>query len=806
MDDWKQRVKIVLDQIYAVDPYYVQSNETRIVNQISYADIAAGRTSPSSRGSSPFRNPRDEVSSVPLSIQVLKPTVQLSRTMEAQKQPAIEPTGDNTPANAAIAETKMKEEQSRPEEQNEQKEPEVRTEVRRRVSKVDSVDSRLRNQSRRSGSVRKDVRGPIRESPERNSSAEADNEISGSDASRSVVEQRKDPFVLKNTLAPKVERRGRSASPIWMPGSTSYADILRGNRQNSRSPSVETGKDAHVVGREVAETVVEESSVETVQTEKMEFEVAKVEVKEGATAENAFMEQPSEDVAVESYQQQPAEVVHEVVPEVESPVKTSEEPSETQTSWTDESMDEYVLLNEKSYENVARPPVATQQVPEVYNYIHPAIPELVGFIGSQIAYPVSSYVYMPAAPPQQMALPHYTESQMAFPSEPYVAQPSYIPEPEIYQQNQLQKHPQRHPHQTKFKIPPKTTPVVVQNVEEKCLPSRAQQPVDIEPVVQSNIQAAAQPAVQAEEVSEPEKPVEPEQSMQQPIEQPVQQVSTPVAESTPIKTKSTTSSESKTFSYAQILSQGLSSKPTSTTSSQSSTTVTLISKQAKERSRSPVNSATSSVHESSPPQEARQIRESTVGKSANTWDISRRRETRKTHQESPKTKIPEKRARRGPEQPKASEVFQKPQKEKVRTSTEQQKQVFEFKDEITVEDLTASPKVTPKSVKVEIRKEQVDDVKPEKRIDAEETKKMEDHKQDEKDVQEEKEVDVQQRSRSQEKKRKAKKKKPEKVDDEIEKALKEIEDMDKHKKRDKSREQAKKDTVQATVEKSKEES
>ena len=817
MDDWKQRVKIVLDQIYAVDPYYVQSNETRVVNQISYADIAAGRTSPSSRGSSPFRNPRDEVPSVPLSIQVLKPTVQLSRTVEAQKQPAIEPTGDNTPPNAAIAETKMKEEQSRPEEQNEQKEPEVRTEVRRRVSKVDSVDSRLRNQSRRSGSVRKDVRGSIRESLERNSSAEADNEISGSDTPRSVVEQRREPFVLKNTLAPKVERRGRSASPIWMPGSTSYADILRGNRQNSRSPSVETSKDAHVVGREVGETVVEESSVETVQTETMEFEVPKVEVKEGATAENAFMEQPSEDVAVESYQQQPAEVVHEVVPEVESPVKTSEEPSETQTSWADESIDEYVLLNEKSYENVARPPVATQQVPEVYNYIHPAIPELVGFIGSQIAYPVSSYVYMPAAPPQQMALPHYTESQIAFPSEPYVAQPSYIPEPEIYQQNQLQKHPQRHPHQTKFKIPPKTTPVVVQNVEEKCLPSRAQKPVDVEPVVQSNIQAtvqpAVQPAVQAEEVSEPEKPVEPEQFMQQTIEQPVQQVATPVAESTPIKTKSTISSESKTFSYAQILSQGLSSKPTSTTNSQSSTTnsqssttTTLISKQAKERSRSPVNSATSSVHESSPPQDARQTRESTVSKPGSTWDISRRRETRKTHQESPKTKIPEKRARRGPEQPKASEVFQKPQKEKIRTNTEQQKQAFEFKDEITVEDLTASPKVTPKSVKVEIRKEQVDDVKPEKKIDAEETKKTEDHKQDEKDVQEEKEVDVQQRSRSQEKKRKAKKKKPEKVDDEIEKALKEIEDMDKHKKRDKSREQAKKDTVQATVEKSKEES
>ncbi|KAK1120687.1 hypothetical protein K0M31_020493 [Melipona bicolor] len=798
MDDWKQRAKTLLDQIYAVDPYFVQSNETRLVNQVSYADIAAGRSSPSSRGSSPFRNPsRDEASSTPLSIQVLKPTVQLSRTIEAPKQPAVEPIRDDALPNVARVETKTKEEQTTKFE--EQSELDARAEVRRHVSKVDSVSSRLRNQPRRSGSAKKDVQERIRESRERTSSAEADfNETLKSETVRSVVEQKKEPLTIKNTLAPKIERRGRSASPIWVPGSTSYADILRGNRQSSRSPSVETGKDAHVAGREIGETVVEESS-ETVQ-EKIDFQVPRLEVEEEVVEESSVEEQPAEDTSMESYQQQPAEVVPEVLPEVvrevASPVETVEKPSDAQADWRDETMDEYVLLNEKSYENVSRQPVAaTQQVPEVYSYIHPPITELVGFIGSQIAYPVSSYVYMPAAPPQQMALPHYTESQIAFTSEPYVTQGSYISEPEIYQQSQLQKHSQRQPHQSKFKAPPKSTPVVVQNVEEKCLPSRIQQPVDVESSI-------VQP-VQAEEVpEEPETPVEPEQSVQQPVQRPAQ----PVSESTPVKTKITVSSESKTFSYAQILSQGLNPKPTSSaTSGQSPTTTTFTSRQ--EDSHSPANSTTSSVHETSPPQEARQVRESSVGKQRGAWDTSRRRETRKTHQESPKTRIPEKKARRG-SHPRTSPGSQKGQKEKPRTNTEQKKQVLEIKDdEIPVKDSKVVSEVIPKSSEVQIEREKVDDVKPEiKQVDVEKSRRIEAQKQDEKNARKETEADVQQRSTSQEKKRKGKKKKTEKQDDEIEKALKEIEDMDKHKRRDKSREQAKKDAVQNTAEKAKEES
>lgn len=118
------------------------------------------------------------------------------------------------------------------EQQSEQKETEMRVERRRHVSKVDSVDSRTRSQSRRSGSVRNNSDEAVRESRERNSSTENENAM---EISRSM-ERKKESLVLKNTLAPKVERRGRSASPIWVPGSTSYADILRGNRQSSRSP------------------------------------------------------------------------------------------------------------------------------------------------------------------------------------------------------------------------------------------------------------------------------------------------------------------------------------------------------------------------------------------------------------------------------------------------------------------------------------------------------------------------------------------------------------------------------------------
>ncbi|XP_017799005.1 PREDICTED: neurofilament heavy polypeptide-like [Habropoda laboriosa] len=806
MDDWSQRVKLLLDQIYTVDPYYVQNNETRLVNQVSYADIAAGRTSPNSRGSSPFRNPRDEAAPTPLAIQVFRPTAQLSRTNnEIQKQPpVVESVRDNvTQQQPAVkqTETRAKEEQSKVEEVPEQREPEIKIEATRHVSKVDSVDSKSRIQSRRGGSVRKEAATEIRrESRERNPSAETENPV---DTSR-VLEQRREPMVLRNTLAPKEERRGRSASPIWVPGSTSYADILRG--KTSRSPSVETGKDASVVGREIRDTVLEESSVESVQGENVDLKVPRVEVDEELEVSGeTSVEESSQQVTVENYPQQQTEVVAEVAPEVTpSAVKSHEKSRETPTSWADESMEEYVLMNEKNYENVTRP--VPQQVSEVYNYIHPPLPELVGFIGSQIAYPVSSYVYMPAAPPQPIALPHYTESQISFPTEQYVAQPSYIPEPEIYQQNPLQK-PQQKPHQPKYKNPPKNPPVVVQNVEEKCLPSQTPPAVDppavdppvaqsvVQPVAQSVVQPVAQsvvqPAVQPVEVSEPEKPVEQEQPVQQPVT---------ASETATVKQKPATSSESKTFSYAQILSQGLSPKPTPTTSAQPWAATTLALRQVKERSRSPVNSTTSSVHENSPPQEARQVRESSVTKqearqvressvtkqeARQEWDTTRRRETRKTHQDAPKSKIPEKRARRGPEHPR-----EKPQKEKVRGNVEQFRQL-EVKEVVGVEESGVS-KVVSKIGEAEVQK--VEEVRQEREVEVQ--------RQDEK----EEKVEVRQRGRSQEKKRKPRKKKTEKsVDDEIDKALKEIEDMDKQKKRDKSREQSK-SKEPAAMEKPKEES
>ncbi|XP_053994822.1 microtubule-associated protein futsch-like [Hylaeus volcanicus] len=786
MDDWRQRAKTLLDQIYAVDPYYVQSNECKPIGQISYADITAGRTSPSSRDSSPFGNSRDEAasSSPPLAVQPVKPFV---------REPIGQRARDTSATRVARPEATIEEEQTKNEATSARKEPEPRAQTRR-VSKLDMLDAapKHRPNSRRAASARKDPSESADRLVKNASSADKANVPE----SPRFTERNKEPMALKHTLALREERRGRSASPIWMPGFASYADILRGQGNASRSPSVEATKNANSVNKHAAidasytemekvelgvsrvrfeekkkeEENEEERKVVTEKEKEEEEEEAEVVVEEEKEEEQRKEDAEVGEIPAEQSRQRPTIENYRREPDILSAgtVKPNEETPETDTRWADEPMEDYDALNAQSYENVAGP----RQIPEVYNYIHPPMPELVGFIGSQIAYPVSSYVYVPTAPSQRIALPSY-DGRIAFPSEQYVGQPAYLPETEVYRQNQIQKQPQRQHHHPELNNHASNPSVAMQHAENKRVSSHVSATANVQPVVQPD------------QVAPLEKPVNSE-------------LPQPASTSEPSTTTPKLHAESKTFSYAQILSQGLNPRATSTTSSSSvyssatEPTATPTLKQSKERAGSPSKTTTFSARETTPlmSREATRTRESSEAKQEikqeeATWDTARKRETRKTQQETQKSKPAEKKARKEVEQPK-----EKPRKEKAGLL---QSKVDEAKKEISTVKSTTSANSKSKDI-TETRKETKADVPKDKQTDS----------------RQEKTADAPQGNGSQERKRKTKKKKTDKpLEDEIEKALKEIEDMEKQKSknhRDKSREQTNsKDVARAIPEKAKEE-
>ena len=731
VEDWKQRSKTLVDQIHEVDPYYIPTNEYRFIGQASYADIAAGRTnSPSSRNCSPYR--QREVTPPTMTAQVL-PAV-----MQTQKLTMEHPLSLDE---AQISKMQIHKNDTNINKSKSQLQTETRVpttddrntigaeECQQAVSEVElSMPRRGRSPTRKTSSSK--VKNP-------KIIADQEGEIDKCNNLELGVNSREETQTepAKNSLAPCEERRGRSPSPMWVPGSTSYADILRGciqttqitapaqpPRQKMVSLSEESRRGRMEVSR--VEEVTEQDMTNAKKSQQV-TEVQQIVPTQEIQAENMQI--------VETYSQPETE-------KTEDQNYTESEP----TNWTDESLQDYnVLQHVKSYENVPQ-----QQPTEIYDYMIPeTMPELVGFIGSHLGtYPVSSYVYAPSGHHQQVQqldqinLNPYDNSSLAYAPEHYVAPTAYLSASDIYQQTPMQEPVDDMRH---------TTAIVMEK------------PVEVPIIRQSEV---PKDASATELIDKPEQ----QKSVN------ISNVETSTTNKTEGKnTSSLNNMETKgqTFSYAQILSHGLSPRITSTRIVSESTAANY---QSKERSDSPKESLELPSRELSPLQEPKFKQESpsfavtsdeqSKQSKENDWDTMKKREVRKRYQHS---------------NDKIKQTDEKKSRKPIDKSKEKQK----------------NEKLTPPK-KLEMQDESFLDKINDRPMQKEE-----------KVQQEQSAIDLD-TNPSQEKKRRQKKKKIDKsVGDEIDKALKEIEDMDKQKirsQKDKFKEQNKeiksRDSVNETIE------
>lgn len=715
MEDWKQRSKTLVDQIHTMDPYYVPVNEYRFTGQVSYADIAAGRTnSPSSRNCSPYRHQRE--ATPPVTTQMLQPAV-----TRAQKLTVEYPSSSD--------EAKISKTQESDASLNKSKSQRAQTmfdaEKQQDISEV-VVESSV---SRRGRSLtRKTSLSKVKESKAK---VDQEREIDRHDDScldaNSKQETQTKP--ARNTLALREERRGRSPSPMWVPGSTSYADILRGRIQatqvNSASAQSLTQTMVSLSGDSPrSRTEVPHAEQITVDT------VANVDNKSQQVMETRQVV-PTQEIEVED-----ARVAETYCPSV----KISTEKAEGQnyaesesTNWADENLQDYNVLQ---HVNVPRQPQTT----EIYDYIIPeTMPELVDFIGSHLGtYPVSSYVYAPSGHHQQVQridtinLNPYNNGSLAYAPEHYIAQTTYLSASDIYQQTPMQQPVDDMRHTTAMLMEkPVEVPVVKQpEVSKDAVATERTDKSEQKSVNVSNVETSTTNKIEGSNTS--------------------------LLNNAEIK--------GQTFSYAQILSQGLSSRGTSTRAVSDSLATNFYSK---ERSNSPKESLELSSRELSPLQESKLQQNpqslavtSEQSKKDTDWDTMKKREVKKRQQQSSdKTKqMDERKSRKSTDKPK-----EKRKKEKLSPPKQ-----FETEDEESI------PQIDNKIIHSPAQKE-------------------------EEPVQQEKpSVDLVDVNPLQEKKHKQKKKKVDKsVGDEIDKALKEIEHMDKQKTRsqkDKSKEQNKEES------------
>lgn len=742
MEDWKQRSKTLVDQIHVVDPYYI--DEYRFIGQVSYADIAAGRTnSPNSRNCSPYRYQR-EATPPTMTAQVLRPAVMRTQKLTVEySSPLVEPQISKTQTQENIASLNKSKSQLQTEtrvqpmddrstisaEQCQQNIPEVIVES--------SVPRRGRSPTRKTNSSK------VKDSTVVDQEEKIDRHDNPRLGTNSIQEAQMEP-ARKDTLAPREEGRGRSPSPMWVPGSTSYADILRGSIQTTQANTAPAQPP-----RQKMVSLSGESRRDRVEVPQMEQVAVDIVADVDKSQQVTEIQQvtPTQEIQVENVRI--AETYCQS-PEISTEKAKDQSYAESEpTNWADETLQEYdVLQRVKSYQNVPTQPQSTK----IYDYMIPeAMPELVGFIGSHLGtYPVSSYVYAPTSHHQQVQqldtinLNPYNNDSLTYAPEHYVEQIAYLSASDIYQQTPMQQ------------------PQCPVNDMRHATAMLVEKPVEV-PVIR-------QPEVSKDATEPIDKP-----EQQKPVN--ILNVETSTTNKTEGKDTSSNNIEIKgqIFSYAQILSHGLSPCVTST---RVVSELPAANHQSKERSDSPKESLELSSRELSPLQEPKLEQDSqsfvvTLEQSRqskkNDWDTMKKREVRKRQQQpNDKTKQTDERKSRKP--------IDKPKEKQKKEKLSPPKQL-ETQDEPVLDKVSDSP--AQKEEKSMHQEKPAIDTNP-----------------------------------SQEKKRRQKKKKVDKSGgDEIDKALKEIEDMDKQKtksQKDKLKEQNKeqnkpRDSINETVEKCKDE-
>ena len=407
LEEWQQRTRILANQIHAIDPYYIPPNGEVGNKQMalaSYADVAAGRSRSSSRHTSPHRKIKED-------IQVLDESVKKSTAKLPVTLPRSNPTNKYThdTKTQLLVQSQIDVQSHREEKQQ----------IKNNIEENQTNKRKFENLPRRG-------RSPTRKMTIKQSVKTSENTIAKVPSVKIEVtetavskvlkqieeKQQGQDSSLKRGLVPQEYDRRRSPSPIWIPGSTSYADILRGG--SSRAPSESDERLEEMVNLKIKETrlISREVSPKKVQ----DFQSSKP----NETLENKSNSKVKK-VTGES-------ILNQNI--LSAPLEKTIQDTEIITSWADEPLDDYNPVTE---------PVITTPQHEMYDYMQP-MPELVGFINPQLnPYQVNPYIYSPAQHQniQQIdpiALTNY-ESHIQYTAENFAAQPTYIP-PNLYKKSQ----------------------------------------------------------------------------------------------------------------------------------------------------------------------------------------------------------------------------------------------------------------------------------------------------------------------------------------------------------------------------------
>ncbi|XP_046837899.1 myb-like protein X [Vespa crabro] len=797
MDDWKQRVRILMNQILTVDQYYVTSDEYKFTGQASYADIAAGRTSPSSRGCSPYRNQRDEPPpSCPLPIQILPYNVtQLSeqKAIEVKHVEDVQPklaqiqmqTDDSNSDNENSIRSVQQEEQT-PKVEEEGTVTDSTLNSLPVITVVESIPRRGRSPIRKSTSARPNMQTNKKyENPRSPVSCATEKQILRSKN-------------VKNTLIPCDDNRGRSASPIWVPGSTSYADILRGGTHATFNTSDSMDNDINSLTKETHNT-----HSNATESNSINLTLSETHINETHTIESESIKPLESSMSIDD--KQLYEQSQETVIEKDDTKNFSQETSNT---WSSESLEHCDVLEEKHYDNIE------SQVPttETYEYIHQPMTELVGFIGSQLgAYPVGSYVYAPVELHQQIQLdtitPQHYSQMGGYTTNHYVGQNNFLPTTSICHESHIQQQRECPTNESE------------NSKNAKIINSQSSSVLEV-----SNLEISSFPISNITEQTESKN----EQNVSLNTINMDNSTNSDNIEKKNTSVSNNTENKSQIFSYAQILSQGLNSRTESASIDRSTT------EQIRGRSGSPkIASLQYDLPMTQPtinPQEEENVEKIQSKQSrGNDWDTMKKKDTKKKPQSRSMEKskyTQDKRISISTE--KAKEVFEReitPSKEIIRSQnlpTVSAQKTNGARKEDKVENKQQKKKTGHAKQKQDQQKEKVNqqqkekqdhqkekldqqkekhDLQMEKQYQPKEKQKhLKEKQEQQKEKQEQRKEKEEQQKENQdqpkvrtpettgatkgplEKKRKQKKKKSDKtIDDEIDKALKEIEDMDKQK-------------------------
>ncbi|XP_014611314.1 PREDICTED: uncharacterized protein LOC106790722 [Polistes canadensis] len=791
MDDWKQRVRILMNQILTVDQYYVANDEYRFTGQASYADIAAGRTSPSSRGCSPYRNQRDEPPpSCSLPIQ--------KKSIEVENVDDDNNDNDNIQSKHVQQQIQMQNDEKinkdndqmiiRSIQHKEQtpmmmKEETIVTDNTMNnlpvINVVESVPRRGRSPVRKS--IRSNLHTNVKKYDNTRSPVSSS---TGTDNKQVLISE-------KNSLIPSDDKRGRSTSPIWVPGSTSYADILRGGTHATSKSSDSTDNDTNQSIKETHSThsnVIDDNhSINPTISETHTEDIHTIESESVKTIESSIS-----IGGKSSYEQTP----HEQQTIIEKDKNGQQHfTQETDNTWSNESLEHSNVIEDKHYDNINQ-----SSTTEPYKYIHPqTMAELVGFIGSQLgAYPVGSYVYAPVEIHQQMQLDaiaqqHYGGQMTGYTTNHYVNQNNYLPTTTttttgICHESHLQQQQQQQQHECSISESDNTK-------EDKMTGSQSSSVIEASNVELPSYHSVSNITEQSDSNNEINVSLNP-MNMDDNINP------NNIEKKNTNSVSNNTENKNQVFSYAQILSQGLNSRSESTNTDKS------MSEQIRGRSGSP--KIVSTLQHDLPiiqstitnPQEDENIEKIQSKQSkGNDWDTMKKKDTKKKHQSRPMEKSKYNQDKRSSiSMEKTKDHFEKevtPSKESVVVVNKSQNVL----SSTVVSGQKTNPPKKDDKLEMKQQKKKSDNARQKQEQTKEKLNQQQQmgkndqqkEKLDQlKDKQQDLQKDKQKQSKEQlqqtpdpvgtqiEKKRKQKKKKLDKtIDDEIDKALKEIEDMDK---------------------------